>query len=1720
LKARSARPTDPAWRTGGEGHYPWSIDSVFRRQKHDPGPHPFPRKRRRALSVRTRIHLPFGALLLFFFPSFLSGASETRIDTVPSANTWTFPDAIPSADTIPALRVPVYFANLPKFEPVCTQLEAHYLPGMSDFLPAFSTAEVRRDRGEFTRLYSVVTDQIVEVGDRRQAMQQAARDYLLRFLSIVRARETNLLGSTFANEKLGTAQASLLWELWNLTSAEGELRDSARAYYDLYARAYPYQDESRREGVLRWFAEREECLIRERRSAYEEMHRNWVSFFHEAAADAGSDTLSATAGGPPARLPVRATDPGQVEWDVPAAVGATLDQVGRLWSYSWLAPEASLNSSVYKRLLAAEEQLLRNGPLHQSLEAAARANPQTGPGEPFPGDESRQKVRLRISRLRARQAQTYFHQKDVMLEAGFAKRLSAIYGLTDAGAQLANDVGRLDGLILGESPYLPWAASAAIAKRFLGTTLDVMVTSPLKDLAVAGARRVTGANWKTSGEKNMEEFLVERQGMTRKIRLLARLADSTTSSYEGGLALGGWISQGALEGTPPPGVGATPFTIREMLEDQDFHSGFGGGLAHVLAILPEDPVEQTRLYLTGARHAMSGRTRAAYSRIAMDRSVAEPAPDGRVQERAVLELFKDLHPDQPDTMSIYQILSASAERLYFSMPVVAEIQALRGAYTIPDQVKNIVRTFSGGAFRQEEYLLHLVKMEEWADQLLGSLQEVDFDLDRLERDRPSDFAPHLILMARSPEWVSAMEKVRAEYWERSKLDILARSPVMANGRMADEGGEDMAMAQNSEELERTDLAVRAGRARLEYDILTFDFSAAAAQMRGLEPLENARLATMGSPDKVSFAVAIQDAEGQALANELAGVYKEIYLAVLNEVVFSLGSVGLGNFLLGSTLGKEIGEESFNLAGRLGSAFNPWMGKFSAGGVWSTLSGGMVDGIKVGAAQSLDQAQQTYLGERFFTDQEIESGLDAFWTLTEDYRDRRLRDGTARLAAAGVNLYAGTRNYDALLEEARGSKSRLASEYDEPMQDALTLFQEATEAGDAEGMQTAEMDIIRLNGDGDLTDLRFRYQQTMSELETASVERLEIQKRLAGRLEYLPVGNLVKSRILDAAGADPEGMAAGAAAVYGQAELRSRIALGIHDLDDLRSLVDDDAGGNRVRGHLLKTHFDIDMLRSALKTAKARASDDAERAEVTRIAEAMDDERIKQIGTGVDEFLAANPVYAEQVEAVIQGGAAKRNPEYRGIFGDIDFTVFLREGATVREKELQEAMQDFFRRRGYPLAESAARPSSMDSEVFVQPWALFDPSQAGAVDIIKDLQEKSNDPTRFYSEAGARWFRNNVVFSGVVLWGNQDRGAWQRVEPHEAHALVLDMARYMGFLTDPHYDQETLSTLRRDDPDAHLRTLESFLGKTKYPLRGFDGYIISHDEGEEGHRGTDLYHARATTAAEVEARRGAAEEGQGADRDASYHEQIARNVESMVASEAEGRTQTIFRARQGSIPSDAEVIRWMADLKLKGVNPNPWKVLDPDGVGDDGRPTAVALDRAEFLLWRVRELMPEILAHTGAKWQAHIEAAVDDPDPAVRRQALSEVARTVSTLRNVMDLDDYGASALFIPPDPSIADPEARQTAHRNSIRNQMGETYRRRKELQADLAQVARDVAPETDLTDEQAKSQVDDKLTAREQALSSLRGEVVLEEQTKVLPWIRHLNSLALRALTGGGGR
>jgi F0F1-type ATP synthase epsilon subunit len=456
----------------------------------------------------------------------------------------------------------------------------------------------------------------------------------------------------------------------------------------------------------------------------------------------------------------------------------------------------------------------------------------------------------------------------------------------------------------------------------------------------------------------------------------------------------------------------------------------------------------------------------------------------------------------------------------------------------------------------------------------------------------------------------------------------------------------------------------------------------------------------------------------------------------------------------------------------------------------------------------------------------------------------------------------------------------------------------------------------------------------------------------------------------------------------------------------------------------------------------------------------------------------------QIVAVIQGGAAKGNPEYQGIFGDIDFTIFTRPGSGADDSAIKAKILDFFRKRGYPLAKSKEKPSSMDSEVFVQPWGRFDAAMEERIAVLKDVNEKRGDPTRFYSEAGTKWFLNNLHYSGKVLWaGGDETTKWVDIEPGEGHGLALDMIRYMGFLTDPKYSKSNLDSIT--DPARKKAVLEDALKKTKYTIRLIDAYEIAHSDGEV--TGNDNYNKRKDNV-------------DSEDREASYHWQIYKNAEALIKAEREGKTKTVFEE------GDAEIIRYMAEMKLKGENPSPWDAFKKAGMDD-----AAALEMAERIVRRTEQLAPKILAYTTQQWNESHQRALESSDDSERKRAFNNINRTISTMRNIMDIDDYSASALMVPPDISIEDVDERRKKHEEAISQKMSEAMRLREKLKVDLAKIRAMYEPSSDIMGNKSKEEVKKMLDERDRQLSMLRGEVNLTEQHQMLPWFRHLMSVTI---------
>ncbi|MBI4590681.1 MAG: hypothetical protein HY725_17790, partial [Candidatus Rokubacteria bacterium] len=209
---------------------------------------------------------------------------------------------------------------------------------------------------------------------------------------------------------------------------------------------------------------------------------------------------------------------------------------------------------------------------------------------------------------------------------------------------------------------------------------------------------------------------------------------------------------------------------------------------------------------------------------------------------------------------------------------------------------------------------------------------------------------------------------------------------------------------------------------------------------------------------------------------------------------------------------------------------------------------------------------------------------------------------------------------------------------------------------------------------------------------------------------------------------------------------------------------------------------------------------------------IDQERTNRFTRAIVEFLAG-----ARVEGVILNGTRKGNPEYKGIFSDLDFTIVTKPG--VDPADVKAKVDAAFKKHGIELNGEGRRPSA-DMEAMVQP---FLPGELRPIKTWEDFEQWAltmiRDPHRYLSAGGAVWvgFYNYLNGDTVSPRGGVDGAPNPKLLPqpdlHPMHAfgLVLDNARF------------DLSLRLGDIPDA--KTLGDLIGaRAKYVMRAVDALI--------------------------------------------------------------------------------------------------------------------------------------------------------------------------------------------------------------------------------------------------------------------------------------------------------
>jgi hypothetical protein len=194
-----------------------------------------------------------------------------------------------------------------------------------------------------------------------------------------------------------------------------------------------------------------------------------------------------------------------------------------------------------------------------------------------------------------------------------------------------------------------------------------------------------------------------------------------------------------------------------------------------------------------------------------------------------------------------------------------------------------------------------------------------------------------------------------------------------------------------------------------------------------------------------------------------------------------------------------------------------------------------------------------------------------------------------------------------------------------------------------------------------------------------------------------------------------------------------------------------------------------------------------------------------------------------------------------------------------------------------------------------------------------------------------------------------------------------------------------------------------LKDSKYFLRLVDAYVMGHDG-----LGNSLYNNRMQWR-------------QDSGPDASYHAQIAKDLEALVTAGSGAQRQRLqavagglegeaLQAATRSIFSaeDLSMVRMLANMKQKGDNPDPWAV-----VGGDTTQTRAA-NAAALAAW-MQDMAPRILAETAAVWQREHERAVASGDEDAIRAVRTDAHRIATTVAAADIYDSVGAKAMLQPP---------------------------------------------------------------------------------------------------------
>jgi len=1502
------------------------------------------------------------------------------------------------------------FASTGSSVAACEELPLKLRGEISGLLPE----PLRPRLAEAAHAFDARADEIHELRLATREARERARLAVLGVLRLVEESSAKLVADYQAGSYLGAlwhaaeaayhadrAEQEVLdtlveyyWRLWEQTEAEEALRAAAASYYQVAEAVYPALSDTGRGDALGFFRARMGCLAARREQVFCALAKDRREFWSNL-----NDRAWSAVAGDFAWAAVDDLEPECGGWTVVTAAaedpvaelaGAFLSSLLLEEEYAWLAPETTTTLDILSAMLEREEDGLASRELDALLDGALAAGLDRGTAAVLAAQPLSEGARVEIFRLRAERAELVLERKQLALEAAHRRQVSVLLGLGETlsaawrqGVVTAGGLATADSL-KGAEPSLKALAVVAITQKLLGDSLSVTITTPIQDALIEVAFKpavgLFGGEVKTSVEKAWEQHAEQSAELARKRALLADLREHVRGSTDAAPYL---EALGRGDPMASPAGRRAPTTLRALLEDADLISVTNGGLPWLFEPFCDVASQRAALLLHAAAFELEANARLAAVRVAALRGLPVDNPDLALTRASFDEIFK---PGQPPPA-----LVASSDGLLDSMPVLGDLWRV---YNLPAAVTQTIDYLYGNIEDQDDYLAARVRQQQSLKTVINALETVGFDYRRLAAEWPDIHASdHLQLLDGSSEYANAYRRIRFAEGELEKRLVVARQRDPARRGLTPAGRTELTAAQSRQDLESADLAVRAAHARLAADALTGSYEAAAQQTRALEALEAQRRTLLGiEPATVDLSGVAHAFESEATRRELVVVYTGLYQSAVRDTVMSLATDALADSIVANLSGwvgrRFPGDGSVDIGEKLYEQLNPWAELFSEEGVFNTFQSGLEGAAKSSAAQVLANAQAV------FSEGEIEAAIDLVYEAARD----TVQNVRAR-PLIGTPEQVLARASDAALQEALGRKA--AELEDWHRSEIEPLLRSLDQIGDDPDSDFQRELVVRQIAEREaaprLVALREELAALAAVANDSDERRLEADDEVeeaAGRIAASVAEAEARSRARDVEdGSDPERAAARAAAA---AEALSRLRSETVAVDDLKRLVD--AGDPAdLRRRLLGQELDIVTVRNALKRAK---KNDPERAaEVDAIAREVDARRIELVQSLINDFMATSGL-ADKVVAIVQGGAAEGNPEYQGIFGDIDFTLFVAPGAD--DNDIKKKILAYFTEHAFPLATQEVR-SSMDTETFVQPAGRLDAADTPYGTLIIDAAVKRKDATRFYSEGGGKWAMNNYAYSGKPLWG--DAAAirrWTRAEPREGYGLAIDMARHLGFLSDP---RSTPDSLARMTTEQRVRQLDGVLKDSKYFLRLVDAYLMGHDG-----LGNALYNNRMQWR-------------QDSGPDASYHAQIAKDVEALVAAGGGGERERLeaaaaaggldgeaLAAARRSIftADDLPMVRLLADMKQKGANPDPWALIGGDS------PEAKAANATALAAW-MQEMGPRILAETAAVWQREHERTLATGDEDAIRAVRTDARRIATTVAAADIYDSVGARAMLQPP---------------------------------------------------------------------------------------------------------